>query len=175
MKDPKDCLDLDPRQLSTLCAVMAALRSEDGCPWDKKQTHESLKRYLLEETYEVIEAIDQKDTENLVEELGDLLFQIVFHAQIGEEDDAFSMADVIQGINEKMIYRHPHVFGDLTPDEVDWDKLKAAEKMFSIKDRSLSVSVGVGVMHGDGDTLQSAVEKSDKEMYKHKRSKMSWM
>ncbi|MQM72356.1 MAG: MazG family protein [Eubacteriaceae bacterium] len=128
MKDPKDCLDLDPRQLSTLCAVMAALRSEGGCPWDKKQTHESLKRYLLEETYEVIEAIDQEDTENLVEELGDLLFQIVFHAQIGEEDSAFSMGDVIQGINEKMIYRHPHVFGDLTPDEVDWDKLKAAEK-----------------------------------------------
>lgn len=128
MKNPKDCLDLDPRELSTLRAVMAALRSKDGCPWDKKQTHSSLKRYLLEETYEVIDAIDQQDTENLVEELGDLLFQIVFHVQIGEEDGDFTMADVIQGINTKMIYRHPHVFGDSTPDEVDWEKLKAKEK-----------------------------------------------
>jgi tetrapyrrole methylase family protein/MazG family protein len=128
MNDPKQCLKMDPRSFDTLLAVMAALRSPEGCPWDKKQTHESLKRYLLEETYEVIDAIDQNDRDNLVEELGDLLFQIVFHAQIGEEDGAFSTGDIIEGITTKMISRHPHVFGDLSPEEVDWEAQKSREK-----------------------------------------------
>ncbi|MGN0194254.1 MAG: MazG family protein [Pseudoramibacter sp.] len=128
MSDPKQCLTMDPRRFDTLLSVMAALRSPEGCPWDKKQTHASLKRYLLEETYEVIDAIDQHDRDNLVEELGDLLFQIVFHAQIGEEDGVFSMADIIEGITTKMISRHPHVFGDLSPEEVDWEALKRKEK-----------------------------------------------
>lgn len=128
MSNPKACLKMDPRSFQTLLSVMAALRVPEGCPWDKKQTHTSLKRYLLEETYEVIDAIDQDDRENLVEELGDLLFQIVFHAQIGEEDGAFSMGDIVEGITTKMIARHPHVFGDVPPEEVDWEALKQKEK-----------------------------------------------
>ena len=92
--------------------VMAALRGEKGCPWDKEQTMESLKPFIVEEAYEVLEAIDQKDTEAVKEELGDLLFQIVFQCQIAREKGEFGMADVIDKICRKMISRHPHVFGD---------------------------------------------------------------
>jgi len=91
---------------------MKALRSEDGCPWDREQTRESLKPFLIEETYEVIEAIDEGDPDKIREELGDLLFQIIFHAQIGEENGEFDIDDVVRGITEKMLARHPHVFGE---------------------------------------------------------------
>jgi len=113
--------------------IMKTLRSEDGCSWDRVQTHESLKSYLLEESYEVLEAIDNEDWDNLAEELGDVLFQIVFHAEIASEESRFSMNQVINGINEKMIRRHPHVFIDkaeFNPDEVEtnWDAIKRLEK-----------------------------------------------
>ena len=94
-------------------ATIAALRSENGCPWDRKQTHESLKECLVEETGEVLEAIDKKDDANLCEELGDVLLQVVMHAQIAAEEGRFTIEDVISGVNEKMIRRHPHVFGDI--------------------------------------------------------------
>lgn len=116
-----------------LVSIMRRLRSpEDGCPWDLKQTRETLKPYLVEETYEVLEAIDGKDPLEIREELGDLLFQIVFHARLGEERGQFDMEDIIVSIRDKMIRRHPHIFGDVTvsgADEVseNWDALKKKE------------------------------------------------
>lgn len=97
-------------ELSGLLAVMKALRAPDGCPWDRAQDHESLRTYLLQETYEVLDAIEANDAENLCEELGDLLLQIVFHAQIAEENSQFTMKQVAEGIKNKMIARHPFVF-----------------------------------------------------------------
>lgn len=121
-KDFRDLLD-----------IMSKLRSEDGCPWDREQSHESLKKYLIEEAYEVIEAIDEKDENKLVEELGDVLLQVVFHAQLGKEDGYFDINDVIEGICKKMIDRHPHVFGNVnanTSEQVlnNWDIIKKKEQ-----------------------------------------------
>lgn len=117
-----------------LIEIINILRSPGGCPWDIKQTHESLKECLLEESGEVIEAIDNKDDENLCEELGDLLLQVVMHAQIAAEEGRFTIADVIQGVSDKMIRRHPHVFGDVNvsddKESLDlWKQIKAQEKM----------------------------------------------
>ena len=114
-------------------ATIAALRSENGCPWDRKQTHESLKECLVEETGEVLEAIDKKDDANLCEELGDVLLQVVMHAQIAAEEGRFTIEDVISGVNEKMIRRHPHVFGDIKVSSVEegldlWERIKQQEK-----------------------------------------------
>lgn len=116
-----------------LLDIMEKLRARDGCPWDREQTHESLKRYLIEETYEVLEAIDLKDTEKVIEELGDLLLQIIFHCQIGKEENRFNIDDVTDGICRKMIQRHPHVFGDVKADTsaevlVNWEQIKKKEK-----------------------------------------------
>lgn len=109
--------------------IMATLRSPEGCAWDRKQTHKSLLPYLIEETYEVVEAVENEDYAHLREELGDLLCQIVFHARIAEEADKFNIDDSINSISEKLISRHPHVFGvkkDLKPQEVrnQWEKIK---------------------------------------------------
>nr|WP_237745142.1 MazG family protein [Kribbella catacumbae] len=115
-------------------------RLRRNCPWDQEQTHQSLARYLLEETYELLEAIDSGDYEHLREELGDLLLQVVFHARIAEdidaEDDGFSIDDVAGGIVEKLIRRHPHVFADVAAAdaaavEANWESIKAAEKQRS--------------------------------------------
>ena len=116
-----------------LMQVMRRLRAPGGCPWDAEQTHESLKKTLLEECYEVIDAIDRKDSDGLCEELGDLLLQIAFHVVIEEEHAAFTLRDVATGIANKMIFRHPHVFGNVhveNSDEVlvNWEKLKKQEK-----------------------------------------------
>lgn len=113
--------------------VVAALRAPDGCPWDKEQTHQSLKPFLIEEAYEVLEAIDKEDMYNLCEELGDLLLQIFLHTQIAAEEKNFTLSDVVKGITDKMIRRHPHVFGSLSLQssaEVlqTWDEIKKAEK-----------------------------------------------
>ncbi|MCA0989559.1 nucleoside triphosphate pyrophosphohydrolase [Guptibacillus algicola] len=121
------------RDFSWLRNVVATLRGPEGCPWDKKQTHESLKKYLLEESYEVIEAIDSGDVDHLAEELGDVLLQVMLHAQIGEDDGMFSVDDVIYYLNEKLIRRHPHVFGEEkahTAEEVAglWNSVKQKEK-----------------------------------------------
>lgn len=120
--------------LQHLIAVVAQLRSpEGGCPWDLAQTPDSLTAYVLEEAYEVVDAIQQGDQDHIAEELGDLLLQVVLQAQIFSETDAFDLGDVAQGIAEKLIRRHPHVFGDqqaATPEEVrvSWEAIKAAEK-----------------------------------------------
>ncbi len=123
-------------EISELLQIMDTLRSEGGCPWDAQQTHESLVEFLLEEAHETIAAIEAGDTTELVEELGDLLLQVVFHARLGEEEDpAWNIADVAAGINAKLIRRHPHVFGedaDLPLDDAAlaqrWADGKAAEK-----------------------------------------------
>ena len=116
-----------------LVEVMARLRAADGCPWDREQTHASLKTYLLEEAYEVLEAIDQEDDEELCKELGDVLLQVVFHAQIAREEDRFSIDEVCRAIVDKLVHRHPHIFGDVevdSPQQVaaNWDRLKKAER-----------------------------------------------
>ena len=115
-----------------LVDVMERLRGEGGCPWDREQTRESLKPFLLEETYEVLEAIEEKDSEMLREELGDLLFQVVFHSQIAKESGEFTVNDVLTTISDKMVRRHPHVFGDAeagTSKEVlvRWEEIKQQE------------------------------------------------
>jgi tetrapyrrole methylase family protein/MazG family protein len=130
MHQKQDSSILDKFQ--KLVEIMAQLRSENGCPWDKEQTHESLRQYLLEEAHEVLEAIDQKDSAALEEELGDVLLQVVFHAQIAAESQTFDINGVIDAISEKLVRRHPNVFGDAkieTAKEqmVNWEKLKRAE------------------------------------------------
>ncbi|MBC8062459.1 MAG: nucleoside triphosphate pyrophosphohydrolase [Clostridiaceae bacterium] len=129
---PKDTRSKD---FNDLLEIMDILRGAQGCPWDKEQSHESLKKYLIEESYEVLEAIDEKNDDMLIEELGDVLLQVVFHAKIGKEEGYFNINDVIKGICNKMINRHPHVFGTEiinTSEEVltTWDKIKKDEKGF---------------------------------------------
>jgi XTP/dITP diphosphohydrolase len=122
-------------QLLRLLEVMDRLRSPGGCPWDAEQTHESLLKYLLEESYEFVDAVDEDNREAMREELGDILLQVYFHSRIAQEHstDPFSIEDVARGIADKLIRRHPHVFGDVEvsgSDEVlaNWELLKAAEK-----------------------------------------------
>jgi tetrapyrrole methylase family protein/MazG family protein len=119
--------------LDPLVKIMARLRGGDGCPWDREQDHRSLRPYLLEESYEVLEALDEGDMYKICEELGDLLLQVVFHAQIAAEERSFDLNDVVAGISEKLIRRHPHVFGSLTASNsrdvvVLWDRIKAKER-----------------------------------------------
>lgn len=121
------------KSFNKLREIIAVLRGPNGCPWDKKQTHESLKKYLIEEAYELIEAIDEDDIDHIIEELGDVLLQVLLHAQIGEDEGFFSIEDIIQGLSEKMIRRHPHVFGEVEAENVDevlqnWQSIKAEEK-----------------------------------------------
>jgi len=116
-----------------LAQIMARLRAPDGCPWDRAQTHESLRPYLVEESAEVLDAIASHDPRALCEELGDLLLQVVFHAQLASEAGRFSLDDVCGGISEKLLRRHPHVFGDALAHSADdvkplWDKIKREEK-----------------------------------------------
>ena len=124
---------MDHKRFDDLVEIMARLRGADGCPWDRRQTKEDLKPFLIEETYEILEALDRGDVQGLREELGDLLFHIIFMACVAQEEGAFDIADVIQGVAEKMVRRHPHVFGDSEVSghhevEANWAKLKAAEK-----------------------------------------------
>lgn len=131
-----------PGSLLSLADVIAHLRAPDGCPWDREQTHESLRPYMLEEAYEAVAAIDGGDPEQLAEELGDMLLQVVLHSQLAVEAGDFSIADVVRHVTEKLIRRHPHVFGDVvaeTPAEVlaNWDQLKRDEK--AAKAASLSI------------------------------------
>ena len=116
-----------------LVQIMARLRGENGCPWDREQTHASIKPYLLEETYEVLESIDENDPAKLEEELGDLVLQVVFHAQMADETGLFTIADVLRGINEKLRRRHPHIFGDVKADTAqevlfNWEQIKKLER-----------------------------------------------
>ena len=121
--------------LEKLVDIIAVLRSENGCPWDREQTHKSLRPNMLEEAYEAVDAIDDGDIANLREELGDVLLQVVLHAQIAKDNNEFDIEDVARELSEKLIHRHPHVFGTEhvnSADEVvtNWDKLKNEEKTY---------------------------------------------
>ncbi len=116
-----------------LCEVMEILRAPGGCPWDMEQTHESIRQNFIDETYEAVEGIDTGNRELLCEELGDVMMQVVFHAQIEKEENGFTIDDVTDGVVKKLIYRHPHVFADTVADTseqvlVNWEKLKSKEK-----------------------------------------------
>jgi XTP/dITP diphosphohydrolase len=120
-------------KLDELIAVLERLRAPGGCAWDREQTHESLVRYLIEETYELVDAIESGDRDELVEELGDVLYQVIFHSDIAAEAGQFTLEDVAAHMTAKMIGRHPHVFGDATAETAEdvmaiWDDLKRAEK-----------------------------------------------
>ncbi|MDD5938241.1 MAG: nucleoside triphosphate pyrophosphohydrolase [Clostridiales bacterium] len=123
----------DSYTVEDLRHIVSILRAPGGCPWDGEQTHESLRRGMMEESYEVVEAIDQKSPEHLKEELGDVLLQVVFHADIEQDAGRFTLDDVADGICKKLIFRHPHVFGDVSVSGseevlVNWEELKREEK-----------------------------------------------
>lgn len=123
----------DAYNLDDLLRIMTILRAPDGCMWDREQDHHSIRRNFIEETYEVCEAIDQEDADHLKEELGDVLLQVVFHTEMEREKGNFTLDDVADGVCKKLIYRHPHIFGDVTvssSDEIlaNWDDLKRIEK-----------------------------------------------
>jgi tetrapyrrole methylase family protein/MazG family protein len=165
-----------------LVEVMEMLRAPEGCPWDREQSHETLKQFLIEETYEVLEAIDLKDMDKLAEELGDVLLQVVFHAQIAKEHGEFSMGDVITGICRKMIDRHTHIFGDVKVDSAEqvidnWEAIKKKEKGLKshtqvLKDipailpalmRSYKIQQKAALVGFDWDKPEDAMAKAEEE------------
>ena len=128
---PKEYDNLE--SFETFLQIIAALRGPEGCPWDREQDHVSLKRYLVEECYETLDAIDENSPEKIAEELGDVLLQIGLHAQIGADEGRFSIADVLRSINAKLLRRHPHVFGDVRVSDanevaLNWERLKEQER-----------------------------------------------
>lgn len=125
--------DKEHYSFSDLCEIMTVLRGEGGCPWDREQTHESIRNNFIEETYEVIEAIDKNDKTLLCEELGDVLMQVVFHSEIEREAGVFSIAEVTDGVCRKLVHRHPHIFADTVANDTktvlaNWDSIKKEEK-----------------------------------------------
>jgi MazG family protein len=149
-----DCRDAG-QQLARLRAIMHRLRAPGGCPWDAEQTHESIIPNLIEEVYEAVDTIQRGDHEHLKEELGDLLLQVVFHSEIAEEAGGFNFDDVARGISEKLVRRHPHVFGEshaATTDAVlrQWDEIKRAEKGDGAK----------SYLHGVGKGLPALIRAS---------------
>lgn len=179
-------------EFKKLTEIVDTLMGEQGCPWDKVQTRETLKPYLVEEAYETLEALDGNNPEEIKEELGDLLYQILFHAKISENKNEFNITDVIETISDKMILRHPHVFREEnleTPDEVvtQWEEIKNKEK--GKKDRE-SVLDGIpshlpsllrsqklqkkAARHGfDWDKISSVFEKLDEEIAEFKEAVLS--
>jgi MazG family protein len=146
-----------------LVAVQARLRAPGGCPWDREQTHLTLRTYLIEEAYEVLDAIEKGSPLELAEELGDLLLQVLFHADLANESGAFDISNVIIGIHNKMVRRHPHVFGTVkadTPAEVlkNWAQLKAQEKLASGKESSTTENKVPSVVDGVSRNLPALVE-----------------
>ncbi len=163
--------------------VIRRLRAKDGCPWDREQTHESLKQNLLEETYEVLEAIEMKDYDKIIEELGDVLLQIVFHCQIGKDHGEFDIRDVTTGICRKMIDRHPHIFGDITVKDAEqvlenWEAIKKKEKRHTshtqvLRDipvilpslmRAYKVQKKAALVGFDWDSIKDVVKKVEEEL-----------
>ena len=133
MVEANNATGQDNREFQTLVDIVARLRAPDGCPWDREQTHQSLTPFLIEETYEAVEQIDANSLPGLREELGDILLQVMLHSEIASEEGAFTVADVIEGLVNKLIRRHPHVFGDAearTAAEVAarWEVLKSEER-----------------------------------------------
>jgi MazG family protein len=128
--------------LDKLIEVQKRLRAPDGCPWDREQTHQTLRTYLIEEAYEVLEALDSRDDAKFAEEMGDLLLQIVFHSEIAREENRFAVSDVIREIHDKMVRRHPHVFGDVVANDSkevlrNWEQIKAEERRAKKRDAAV--------------------------------------
>ena len=147
---PKSARRQPGKRFEGLVALQARLRAPGGCPWDREQTHQTLKTYLIEEAYEVLDALEQGDPKELSEELGDLLLQILFHADIAREAGRFDISDVISGIHDKMVRRHPHVFGAVKADTSEqvlknWAQLKAQEKQKVAQPKQLLPSALEGI------------------------------
>lgn len=172
------------KDFNDLVDIMRVLRGTDGCPWDLEQDHESLKKNLVEECYEVIEAIDEQDDDKLVEELGDLLLQVIFHAQIGEDEGYFNINDVTQSICEKMIRRHPHIFAEVIANDSEkvlenWEKIKETEHNYNSYTEELKhvAKTLPGLMRAykvqkkaskfgfDWDNVEPAMDKIKEEYY----------
>ncbi len=141
-------IQLQQRDFGRLHEIIQILRSPEGCPWDRMQTHSSLRKHLIEETYEVLEAMDGNDSEHFCEELGDVLLQVMLHAQIEEESGVFDVFDVIAKLNQKLIRRHPHVFQDVIMESADevminWNKIKAEEKQNKGQIQKSSILAGI--------------------------------
>ena len=162
-----------------LVLVMKKLRSKEGCPWDREQSHETLKPYIIEETYEVLDAIDRADDRELREELGDLLLQIVFHAQIASEQRRFTMDDVASSIVKKLKRRHPHVFGDVEVEDSqhvlrNWEEIKKQEGKVSVLQgvpdslpallKAQRIQEKVGRVGFDWDDIRGAFDKMHEEI-----------
>src|SRR5215467_10431502 len=144
-------------------AIMERLRAPGGCPWDREQTFDTIKRYTLEETYEVLEAIDNRDWEELPGELGDLLLQVLFYSEMAKEQGTFSIDDVLDRLSNKLVDRHPHVFGDVkadTPSEVlrNWEALKAEEKKKRAKDQGENDDTPKSILQGVSSAMPSLLE-----------------
>jgi tetrapyrrole methylase family protein/MazG family protein len=143
-----------------LVKLQARLRAPDGCPWDREQTHRTLRTYLIEEAYEVLEALESGDDAKFSEELGDLLLQVVFHADIAKDEGRFDVADVIEGVHGKMVRRHPHVFGEKRAKDAktvlkNWEKIKAEERKAKGGEKSKKpASLLDGVSHALPGTLE---------------------
>jgi tetrapyrrole methylase family protein/MazG family protein len=175
-----------------LTEIVDTLMGDNGCPWDKVQTRESLKPYLVEETYETLEALDSNNPEEIKEELGDLLYQVLFHAKISEKKNEFNITDVVESISDKMVHRHPHVFKEEnleTPEEVvtQWEEIKSKEKG---KENRKSVLDGIpphlpgllraqklqkkAAKHGfDWDKIDDVFDKLDEEVAEFKEAVLS--
>ena len=169
--------------VDNLLRIVKLLRGPDGCPWDKKQTHHSIRQHVIEEAYEVVDAIDNDDVDNLVEELGDLLLQVVFHAELGSEEGYFNFSDVVTDVCKKMYFRHPHVFGDVKADDAEealtsWensklkeknlttytDNLKNVPKALSTLSRSYKIQKRAAEVGFDWSDAQGAVLKIKEEL-----------
>jgi MazG family protein len=150
-------------QFPKLVELMARLRGPDGCPWDRQQTFDTIKPFLLEETYEVVDAIGRRDWDELANELGDLLLQIVFFSQMAAEEDRFTIEDVIERIHTKMVRRHPHVFGDARAETAadvlrNWEVLKAEEKRQLLAERGEAYQPPESVLAGVSSGVPSLME-----------------
>src|SRR6516162_9964438 len=148
-----------------LVAVMSRLRSPGGCPWDREQTHATLRTYLIEEAYEVLDALESRDDAKFTEELGDLLLQVLFHAQIAQEEGRFSIADVIREIYEKMIRRHPHVFGEERAKDAaevlrNWEIIKRKERLAKSSDPAVATSAAESLLDGIPSSASSTSQGS---------------
>lgn len=184
------------KDIYELMRIIEILRGKNGCPWDREQTHKSIKKSIIEESYEVCDAIEKNDETSLIEELGDVLLQIVFHASIGKQNEEFNILDITDGICNKMIYRHPHVFGnenvkDTAEVLMNWDELKNKEKNFkSITDelngvakalpaliRAKKIQSKAKKVGFDWDNVEGAIEKVREELNEvidvYKSEKMS--
>jgi tetrapyrrole methylase family protein/MazG family protein len=146
-----------------LVAVQARLRATNGCPWDREQTHRSLRTYLIEEAYEVLDALESGADHKFAEELGDLLLQVVFHAQIAREEDRFTISDVIREIHDKMVRRHPHVFGEKRAKDAaevlrNWEKIKAEERKSKHAASERAADAPSSLLDGIPHTLPAVME-----------------